>query len=52
MLNGIADVVRALRSDTTATVEDSDEAPLVLNDAFQIMEIAMLKIIDSGNENG
>ncbi|CAM0957945.1 unnamed protein product [Alopecurus aequalis] len=47
-------IVRSLRNEMTATVEDSDEAvnmAPVGNDAYQIMEIEMLKAIDSTPEN-
>jgi hypothetical protein len=51
----MTNVVQPLRNETMAIVEDSDDpvnTPPIVNDAYQIMEIAMLKIIDSTLENG
>ncbi|XP_051207104.1 uncharacterized protein [Lolium perenne] len=53
VLNFIANIIWSLKNETVGVVEDSDEpvnTPPIVNDAYQLMEIAMLKIIDSTPE--
>jgi hypothetical protein len=55
VLNFIANIIWSLKNETVGVVEDSDEpvnTPPIVNDAYQLMEIAMLKIIDSTPEYG
>ncbi|KAM0891238.1 hypothetical protein ACQ4PT_026549 [Festuca glaucescens] len=54
VLNFIANIIWSLKNETAGVVEDSNEpvnAPPIVNDAYQLLEIAMLKIIDSTLEN-
>jgi hypothetical protein len=54
MLNFIVNIIWSLKNETTRVVEDSDKPvnmPPIFNETYQLMEIAMLKIIDSTLEN-